>query len=100
MCIRDSIYTLLKNGLYDVYLVLLDSQDIKTVLIVLESLLYILNAGKHAYRTEDGENAFLIAAEKMGIITKVDKLQHHPHREVYRKGLMILETFYDMEPLI
>eukprot|EP01017_Pseudomicrothorax_dubius_P048810 TRINITY_DN895_c0_g2_i3.p1 TRINITY_DN895_c0_g2~~TRINITY_DN895_c0_g2_i3.p1 ORF type:complete len:504 (+),score=139.48 TRINITY_DN895_c0_g2_i3:61-1512(+) len=38
---EDDIYTLLKNGLYDVYLVLLDSQDIKTVLIVLESLLYL-----------------------------------------------------------
>lgn len=78
---------------------LLDSDDIKTVAVILEALFNIIQCGADHY-LENDENAFLAHLEKINAVAKIEKLQQHKSDEVYNKAIKILETFYETENVI
>ena len=76
---------------------MLESDDVKTIAVVLEGIKNILACGGKAYVNSDGENLFLNKLEALGGIPKLENLQTHPNQEIYDKCLQILETYFETE---
>jgi len=98
----DQIVRMLQCGLLDCFVTLLDSEDSKTVIVVLEGLNNILNAGAKLAIEHggNGENPFLLELEQKGAVPKIEKLQEHPSSDVYQKALKILENHFELEEVI
>jgi importin subunit alpha-6/7 len=93
----ESIATLVQYGVLETFVNLLESDDVKTIAVVLEGLKNVLNCGAKAYVNAEGENLFLNKLEALGGIPKLENLQTHPNQEIYEKCLSILETYFETE---
>ncbi len=79
----------------DLFVQLLNNDDAKTVMIVLEALKNMLKCGaEHYVNQEREENVFLSKFDSLGGVQKLENLQKHPNEDVYAKTINILETFY------
>jgi hypothetical protein len=98
--VPDQLLKMLQCGLLDCFTTLLDSEDSKTVIVVLEGLNNILNCGAQIAIQHRSENPFLIELEEKGAVPKIEKLQEHPSHEVYQKSLKILENHFELEDVL
>merc|ERR1712137_84055 len=90
------LFELVKFGLLELFIEILDSSDVKTVSISLEAIKNLLKCGD-AHYVQDGENTFLVMLESIGGVAKIEKLQTHSNTEVYKKSVDILESYFDLE---
>ena len=95
------IAKMIEMEVMDCFIQLLDSQDHKTVEVVLEGINNMLNWGAHAANEGNtGENEFLVILENKGGVKKIEELQMHPSTEVYTKALKILETHFEIDSVL
>jgi len=95
----EQMEKLIKFGVMDCFIHLLDSEDAKTVAVVLEATNNILTCGAKLV-DRIGENIFLNYLDAKGGTKKIEKLQEHPNDEVYVKALKILENFFEIDDVI
>jgi hypothetical protein len=87
---------LIQFGVLDCFIALLDSDDAKTVAVILEAITNILNCGVKV-EEKFGENVFLTYLDAKGGTKKIEKLQEHSNDEVYIKALKLLEEFFEID---
>jgi len=93
---HQHLYDLVKFGILELFVALLDSTDVKTISISLEAIKNLLKCGDNHY-VQEGENTFLVMLESLGGVAKIEGLQTHSNNDVYKKALEILETYFDLE---
>eukprot|EP00051_Salpingoeca_urceolata_P032106 m.496455 g.496455 ORF g.496455 m.496455 type:complete len:521 (-) comp47742_c0_seq1:289-1851(-) len=69
---------------------LLQVQDAKIVLLVLDGLSNILKHGQQP----DGTNPVADAVEEAGGMDVIEQLQSHDSDEIYRKALLVIDTYF------
>lgn len=93
----QDIHKMIEKGLLETFVELLDSDDVKCVQVVLESLNNILKKGKDA---QGGKNLYKEKLEQLNAVHKIEKLQTHQNEDVYLKALKILENFFEIDNII
>jgi len=92
----EQLEKMVKAGVMDAFISLLDSEDPKTVAVILEALHNILTCGAKLV-DQLGKNVFLDYLDAKGGTQKIEKLQEHANDEVYSKALKLLENFFEID---
>ena len=90
---------MMKAGVMEAFISMLDSDDSKTVAVILEALNNILTTGAQ-FVEKLGKNIFLDYLDAKGGTQKIEKLQEHPNDEVYSKALKLLENFFEVDDIL
>ncbi|XP_014270997.1 importin subunit alpha-1 [Halyomorpha halys] len=86
----EQLATVVRVGAIPPMCALLDSQDWKTVTVILDGLSNLLQA---AEKTGEVERV-AIMIEECGGLEKIEMLQHHENEQVYQKCSNIIEQFF------
>jgi importin subunit alpha-1 len=94
----DTIRQLIRHDCIKPLCELLSAPDPKIIVVVIEGLHNILEAGeKQAKYANTDENPYARLVEEAGGLDKLEELQNHPSEEIYKKAVDILEKFYQAE---
>lgn len=86
---------LIKQGMLTVLLDFLLLDDAKHLAVALEALVNLLKFGEK--KKENGNNPVAEQIIKLGMSSRLEKLQYHPVEIVYEKALKLLETYFEVE---
>jgi len=75
----------------------LECKDVKTLVVALEGINFILKSGKEHLTNENGQNPLILIADQCGLIDKLEQLQMSKNQKVYEKAVQILETYFTLE---
>lgn len=92
----EQIQVLVDNKVIEIYLAFIEEfKDAKTLMNILEGLFILLKKGDNIKGKE--ENPFLkIFEDNMGV-KKLELIQKHPSKGVFRKVTEILEHFFEYQ---
>jgi len=97
-CTPAQIIRLLNNGVYNCLIELLDSDNEKILLGVLEGISNCLKWGKEfKLNNENGENKFAKQLRNSGGSEKLESLQNHPSDQVYQAVAQIIENYFEYD---
>ena len=88
----DQIKYVINQGCIRPLVEVLDSQDAKLILVVLDGLREILRFG--ATIATDNENICAVWLEEAGGVQRIELLQHHESTKIYRKAHDIIDTYF------
>jgi importin subunit alpha-2 len=89
----EQIVALCQNGVLRPFCDLLSAKDEKTVAVVLDGILNILNAADKLGEVEKVSQMI----EECGGLDKIEHLQSHENEGLYKKALFIIDRFYAEE---
>lgn len=95
----EEIKKMFDIGIFDIFVEMLDTQDSKTLQVVLEAINNILKCGEQFFEF-DGENIFLVKFDQLGGMQKLEKLQMHQNQEIYDRAFKIMEKYFEIEEII
>lgn len=81
---------LVQQGVLPPFCNLLESKDIKCVLVVLDGLTNILNAAEKMGEVD----RVALMIEEVGGLDKIEALQSHENQQVYQKAVAIIDSFF------
>ena len=96
-CNLDQLVYMFQYQILDCFCQLLDSEDSKTIEIVLDGLSHILKKGNNLGKAKGCENPFYAELERRGGLQKIEDLQKHKSQAVYEVALRLLEKHYELE---
>lgn len=93
----EQIRYLVSKGIIKPFCDLLDCPDAKMIVLSLDALENILNAGKSEVGFEGGRSPYADEVEEVEGLEKLEMLQTHTMPEVYNKATAILERYFELE---
>ncbi|CAF4887197.1 unnamed protein product [Pieris macdunnoughi] len=81
---------LVSAGFIEPYCALLESQDHRAIIVVLEGLTNLLQAAAKFGQVEP----LCLQLEEIGALDKIEALQEHENEQIYKKSLHILDTYF------
>jgi len=89
----------MSKGIEAMCLVLKQNLDIKTCVVILEGIRNCLEVGQKHFITSDNDNQFALIVEECGGLDTIEKLQEHPHQNIYETSVEIIEGFFQLEDI-
>ncbi len=93
----EQIKTLVDKGILQAIGSVLDCKDVRSLVVALEGINFILKSGKNHMVGENGQNPMVVVAEQCGLVDKIEQLQMVQNQKVYEKAIEILENFFILE---
>ncbi|KAK7573841.1 hypothetical protein V9T40_011032 [Parthenolecanium corni] len=89
-CSVMQLFVFLNEGLIPAFCGVLSNNDFKTISVVLDGILNILQLSEKV-----GEHINVsLAIEECGGLDKIEELQNHPNDQIYSKAFKIVETYF------
>ncbi|KAB7506734.1 Importin subunit alpha-1 [Armadillidium nasatum] len=89
----EQIVYLIKQGVLEPYCSLLDSNDTKMVMVVLDGISNILETAEKIHELD----RMCQMIEECKALDKIEALQNHENNDVYKRALGIIERFFSEE---
>ena len=93
--VPEHIRYLVENNVVEALLSWLDKNDTKTLVVILEGLVNMLEVGTKKLQSEELQDKI----EECGGLDKIEALQEYPNQHVYELSIKILETYFQVEEM-